>query len=299
MILRAALVALLFGALGPALSAETIVVAAYNVQNYLRMDRYAKGKSVKDAPKPESEIKAVVEVIAQIRPDILGLVEMGGEDMLDDLQKRLQAAGLEYPYREWMEGADSKRHVCLLSRFPIVGRHSRSDITFELDGRPQRINRGILDVTVQVNPSYQLRLAGIHLKSRREVAEYDESRMRAMEAKHVRDHLNQTLLAAPKTNLLLFGDFNDTKNEYPVRELIGARGTPLYMMDIWLRDSRGERWTHYWKTADEYSRIDYILVSPGLSREIVLKKSGINDAPIWNTASDHRALYVTVSASDK
>ena len=28
------------------------------------------------------------------------------------------------------------------------------------------------------------------------------------------------------------------------------------MMDLWLRDSRNERWTYYWKTADEYSRID-------------------------------------------
>ena len=41
-----------------------------------------------------------------------------------------------------------------------------------------------------------------------------------------------------------------------------GKARPNYMMDLWLRDSRGEHWTYYWKTADEYSRIDYLLVSP-------------------------------------
>jgi len=281
------------------LFAEEIVVASYNVENYLPMDRRVSGRMQRNAAKPESEIAAVVRVLQQIHPDILGLVEMGDESTLADLQDRLKAAGLDYPYREWLKGADEVRHVALLSRFPIVANNSRDNVPFELNGRRERMTRGILDVTVQVNPSYRLRLVGAHLKSRREVPEYDEAWMRAKEAWYLRDHINRILEAQPAANLLVFGDFNDTKNEYSVRELIGVKGSPNYMMDLWLKDSRGERWTHYWRTADEYARFDYFLVSPGLAREVVLSRSGINDAPFWNDASDHRAIYAAVNAKER
>jgi endonuclease/exonuclease/phosphatase family metal-dependent hydrolase len=161
------------------------------------------------------------------------------------------------------------------------------------------MNRGILDVTVAINSDYRLRLVGVHLKSRRDVPEYDQVRMRAKEASLLRRHLEEILSASPETNLMLFGDLNDTKNEYPVRQIIGSKGAPDHMMDLWLRDSRGERWTYYWKTADEYSRIDYILVSPGLQKEVVLEKCGIDDSPFWNEASDHRAIYAVVFAVDR
>jgi len=281
------------------LGAEEIVFASYNVENYLRMDRRVENKNLKDAPKPESEIEAVVKVVTTIKPDILGLVEMGDEATLEDLQKRLKEAGVDLPHREWLQGADQNRHVCLLSRFPIVDRKSRGDIPFDLDGKTQRFNRGILDVTVEINPNYKLRLVGVHLKSRRDVEEYDEAKMRAKEAWFLRDHVNGILQADPQANLLLYGDFNDTKNNYPIKEVIGKKGTLNYMMDLWLRDTRNERWTHYWKTADEYSRIDYIMVSPAMVKEILFDKSGINDSPFWNDASDHRAIYTTISAENK
>lgn len=276
-----------------------VIVASYNVENYLLMDRRVDGKFVRKAPKPESEIAAVLKVLGAIKPDILGLIEIGDELMLADLQKRLEAAGLDYPHREWVQGADPERHVCLLSKFPIIARNSRGDVPFELGGKRVRINRGILDVTVQVNPTYRLRLVGAHLKSRREVSDYDQEWMRAKEAWHLRQHINGILEADPQVNLLLFGDLNDTKNEYPIRELIGWKGTSNFMMDIWLSDSRGERWTHYWNVADEYSRVDYLLVSKGLAREVLLKKCGIDDSSCWNEASDHRAIYAVLTGKDK
>ena len=283
---------------GPLVSKE-IVVASYNVENYLLIDRQKDGVVIRDAPKPEQEIAAVVKVLSQIQPDIVGLIEIGDESMLEDLQKRLRTAGLNYSYREWVKGADEQRHICLLSKFPIVERNSRDDVRFELDGRTLRMNRGILDVTVEVNPDYRLRLVGAHLKSRRVVPEYDQALMRAKEAWSLREHVDDILAAAPNTNLLLFGDLNDTKNKYPIREIIGWKGAPNHMMDLWLRDSRGEHWTYYWKAADEYSRVDYLLVSPALAKEVVAEKCGINDSPFWNEASDHRAIYAVIFAVDR
>jgi endonuclease/exonuclease/phosphatase family metal-dependent hydrolase len=282
----------------PLLSDE-IVVASYNVENYWLVERETSASLIKEPPKPEGEIAAVIKVLNRIKPDILGVMEIGDESMLEDFQKRLRIAGLDYPYREWIEGADDVRHLCLLSRFPIVERNSRNDVPLDLDGKTLRMNRGILDVTVEVNPQYRLRLVGAHLKSRRDVPEYDQARMRAKEALLLREHIDQILAATPATNLMLFGDLNDTKNEYPIREIIGAKGSPNYMMDLWLRDRRGERWTYYWKTADEYSRIDYLLVSPGLVKEVIFEKCGIDDSPDWNEASDHRAIYAVIFALDQ
>ncbi len=298
--LRRLTACLIFCAAGLAFGAEPqpVVVASYNVLNYLKMDRRVDGASVQDAPKPENEIAAVIQIIKATSPDVLGLVEVGDESMLADLQSRLKAVGLDYPHSEWVKGADEYRHLSLLSKFPITSRDSLDDVSFELDGKLHRINRGILDVTVQVNPDYKLRLVGAHLKSQREVPEFDQAQFRAKEAWHLRQHINQILEKSPDTNLLLFGDMNDTKNEYPVRELIGTKGTPNYLMDLWLTDSRKERWTHYWKTADIYSRIDYLMVSPAMAKEVDLPKSGINDLPIWNDASDHRLIHAAINPVD-
>ena len=121
------------------------------------------------------------------------------------------------------------------------------------------MQRGILDVTVQAAPSFLLRLVGVHLKSRLPVPNESEWRLRAIEAWYLRDHIDGILNANPDTKLLVFSNFNNTRNEYSIREITGTAGSPNRLDDLWLRDDRGERWTEYWKYADVYSRIDYIL----------------------------------------
>ncbi len=185
-------------------TAEPFVVMSYNVENWLTTDRYINNKKVASAPKPESEKNAVVEVISAHRPDILGVVEMGSREELDDLRARLKAKGLDYPNVEWHQGLDADRHVALLSRFPIVARNSQDHVAFDLNGHPQEIQRGILDVTVEPQPGYKLRLIGLHLKSRRTVADVDQEALRAKEAWFVRQYLDQILAKDAGTNLLLY-----------------------------------------------------------------------------------------------
>lgn len=290
--LLAALCAFLIAA-APA-SARDVVVAVYNVLNYLPTDRFIDGRRVEDAMKPESEIRAVIGIIATHRPDVLALVEMGDEAKLRDFQSRLKADGHDYPFSEWLQGADSYRHIALLSKLPIVARNSRGDVPFDLDGMPTRIGRGILDVTVQATPTETLRIVGIHLKSRRKVDEFDEAAMRAKEAWYVREHIDGILAANPNEKLMLVGDFNDTKNEYPVRHLIGTPKSPNFMRDLYLKDTSGLLWTHFWRSADEYARIDYILVSPALWPLVDMNRSGIDSSPNWFDASDHRLIFTTL-----
>ncbi len=81
-----------------------------------------------------------------------------------------------------------------------------------MDGKPEKVRRGFLDVTIQVNAGYQLRLVGAHLKSKLPIRE-GEALVRRMEAELLRKHLDGILGAAPETNLICYGDFNDTRNE--------------------------------------------------------------------------------------
>lgn len=297
---RIFLFAILTGVVGVlSASGRDIVIASYNVENYLSTDRRVDGKSEKSAPKPESEIAALIDVLNEIRPDILGIIEMGDEAMLEDFQSRLKTAGMDFPHREWVKGADEHRHTALLSKFPIVSRNSQDDVRFELNGVPTRIGRGILDVSVQPAPDFTMRLVGVHLKSRRQVPDFDESAMRAKEAWYVRRHLDRIFEADPEVKLMLFGDLNDTKNQYPVRELIGAAKSPGYMRDLFLTDGTGQRWTHFWSAADVYSRIDFMLVSRGLWPAIDMEKSGISRSKIWFKASDHRAIFATITIPEK
>lgn len=262
------------------------------------MTRALEGRRVDNAPKPEGEIRALVAMLKRIRPDILGVVEIGDKTMLTDLQGRLATEGMAFPHLEWVASPEGERHIALLSRFPIVATNSRGGVPLEIDGRSLKMSRGILDATVQVAPQYQLRLVGVHLKSRRKVPDFDEKKFRAREALLVRRHLDSILKASPAVNLLLFGDLNDTKNESPIKDILGTPGTPAALRALPLRDSHGLTWTHFWSDADIYSRIDYLLASQGLWPEINLSRSRIGGGREWSKASDHRPIYATIKLSE-
>src|SRR6476646_4033980 len=96
LLLLAALWAVLLSALTAAERAS-VTFCAYNLKNYLGMERFVKGARVPDIPKPEKEIAAVVKFIKDIKPDALGVSEIGQEKDLQDLQRRLKQAGLDLP----------------------------------------------------------------------------------------------------------------------------------------------------------------------------------------------------------
>jgi endonuclease/exonuclease/phosphatase family metal-dependent hydrolase len=276
------------------LPAAEVKVAWFNLENYIERE-----DGSGQLAKPETRIDAVVKTITDIRPDILAVAEIGDQAALADLQTRLKLAGWEFTSSEWVAGLDQSRHLALLSRYPIVERNSQDALYFTLDGVRHGMHRGILDVTIELTPGYRLRMLGAHFKSRRDEREYDQAAFRLAEARVFRSYVEGILKKAPKTNLLAAGDLNDTKNEPAIREIIGTPREPGVLRDIWVRDSRQETWTHYWKVADVYSRIDYLLTSPGLSPEIQWRKCGIADAPYWSQASDHRAIYAVLSPENK
>jgi endonuclease/exonuclease/phosphatase family metal-dependent hydrolase len=269
-----------------------IVFCSYNVRNYVGDDQAAPAEQ-RARPKSEKEIEALISVIREVNPDILGVSEMGSPKMFEDFKARLAKAGLVYRDSEYLQAGDPDRHVALVSRFPIVARNSAKRVTFKLNGEEEEMKRGILDVTVQVTPEYKLRCIGVHLKSKLPTPA-GEALIRRHEAAKLREHLDAVLKASPSENIICYGDCNDTKNEPMFSEITGVKGTPGYMADLWAKDVHGDRWTHYWRFADQYSRIDYLFVSTGLWPEVRRETSTVNRSPGWNDASDHRAVHVTI-----
>lgn len=264
---------------------------AYNVENWLTMDRYVDGKSQKGAPKPEKEKGLITGLLADAKPDILGVSEIGTEEDVKDLQNHLEKAGHPMPHFHLNRGSDPTRSLVLLSRFPIGKTVARDNLTYRSNGRDHAMQRGILDAAI-ATPAGDFRFLGVHLKSKRDVDGGDQEDMRLNEAHLLRREIDGILRDDPQARLVVYGDLNDTRQSPTVRAVRGAGKNPLALMMIALKDSRGQFWTHHWDFQDVYSRLDYVMVSNALRKSIDWDLSKIIDNDAVAGASDHRPLLV-------
>lgn len=294
---------LVFSAL---LHAETFRVATYNVENYL-------DQPTESRPHPKSaEARAKIrEGIRALRPDVLALEEMGTTNALLELRDSLKAEGLDLPYWEHVSGSDTNIHVAVLSRFPFAARRPHTNETFLLSGRRFRVSRGFAEVDIKVNSNFSFALIAAHLKSRRPVPEADEAEMRLEEAKALRKIIDADLAANPRANLIVLGDFNDNPNSASTREIIG-RGR-FKLIDTRPAERNGDNapnenpryeprritWTHHYGVEDSFSRIDYIMLSPGCAKAWVTNETYVLAISNWGVGSDHRPLVATFTASGR
>ena len=273
-------------------SAAEIVLCSYNLKNWLVMDRFDGEKTVLSAPKPEAEKQKVVSIIAAIHPDILGICEIGTEDDLRDLQARLKAAGLDLPNIEFSHGGDEHRSLALLTHLPIQARNSQKGLKYQIGGVEFPFQRGILDVTVRVAEDFNLHCLGVHLKSKRDIPEADQEVMRRNEARLLRAHIDGILATDANAKIVAYGDFNEDRNGAPISEVMGSRNSPNYMEDLLIKDINGEVWTHFWDSADAYSRFDYFFMSRSLRPYVDFKRSFVYSSKDFDKASDHRPIVM-------
>lgn len=253
---------------------------SYNVKNWLVSTQ---------SPEKSVEAKnAIISMISGCDPDIVGLCEIGSEADVAEIRDMLKEAGADFPYSHHSGGVDSVRHQAILSRFPIISTHSPDTA---IPGEGFSMQRGILDATIQVG-GQAVRFIGLHLKSKRVVPQFDQAMLRIAEAEHVRNHIDAILAADPSTPLVVYGDFNDHPRSLSTRAILGTYRTPLYLTPVHVKDSRGDRWTHYYSAQQSYSRIDFVAVSKALKPQVDRKLSRIIDSAEWNVASDHRPVFI-------
>ena len=284
---------------------ETFRVATYNVENYLDQPTASRHfvKSV--------EAKAKVrETIEAMKPDVLALEEMGTTDALMELRASLKADGQDFPFWDFVEGVDTNIHLAVLSKFPIVARHPHTNDEFLLDGRRFRTERGFAEDEIQAATNFTFTLIAAHLKSRIAVPDADQAEERLGEANALRGIIDEHFKMNPNAKLIVLGDFNDTKDSEPVKEVIGrgkfkltdtrpaecngdnAPGQPPYF------EPRNVTWTYFYGKDDTYSRIDYILLSPAMAHDWVKAETYIPMIPNWGVGSDHRPMAAAFEMND-
>lgn len=269
-----------------------LTVATYNVENYTLADRMVDGVYRAAYPKPAKEKAALLQVITGMAPDILALQEMGPPAYLEDFQRELKLAGQNFPHTVVLEAADADRHVAVLSKVPFkeVRRHARVPLTYF--GRAEVVKRGVLEV-IFASADGDFSVFVVHLKSKHTERKDDPeaARQRALEAEAVRDLVLSRYPDPAKAKFIVCGDWNDTRGSRPVRAM-QRRGDTIIGEILPATDSRGERWTHFFRREEIYSRVDYLMVSSALKLLVPDAAAKIWDGPGTDEASDHRAIYL-------
>jgi len=258
----------------------------------------------------ESQNKIRDNILA-LKPDILAVQEMSNETGLTHLQSELKRGGLNLPYHEIITGWDTNIHVAVLSKFPITARRPHLKDNYLLNGRRFHVSRGFMEIDLKIHSNYTLTVLAAHLKSKRAVPQADEADMRLEEARLLREKVENRLRADPQANIIVLGDFNDTKNSHAIKALKGRGRAKL--VDTRPAEPNGDStppakraydppnvtWTYYYGLEDSYSRVDYIMISPGLAKEWRPDQTFVLAVPNWGLASDHRPIVATFEAQDR
>ncbi len=261
-----------------------------NAENYFVAGEKQRSRYV-NHPKPQEEREAVADIISSEKPDIVGLVEMGGPCALADLQQRLEARELHYAYSRVLIRGGEDRALALLSVYPIVLDESCAD--YGLYGHRKRMMmRGILDVTLRVDDGRLFRVLGVHFKSRVGEDAAASAALREHEARTLALYLQRKMKEYPNLPLLVYGDLNDNPQDASVRILEQGASVGCALHRLKPRDSRGEEWTLYYRRGNTYNTFDHIFFNKPMKQRIKRESvSQIVDIPAARKASDHRAIW--------
>lgn len=281
-----------------ALEATTVRLATWNVRNYTITDRLTENGWRPNFPKPENEKRVLRRILTTVRPDVLAIQEIGGEEFLRELQRDLEREGLDYPYATVLEGPDEQRALAFLSKLPFDEVWMHDDLTVRVNRDRLPHSRGVLGVTF-VTEGQRWSVVNLHLKSRRTTRQDDPGGeiKRTAEAQVARDLLRRRFPPGEGDWYVVAGDLNDYPRSSAVRRLLQVSDTTLTIA-MEAADSRGETWTHLFRGEDLYSRVDYLLASPAMYEAFREPTGVLHDPPDYFTASDHRLVYIDLDFAE-
>jgi endonuclease/exonuclease/phosphatase family metal-dependent hydrolase len=139
------------------------------------------------------------------------------------------------------------------------------------------------------------------------VPEGDEGAMREQEAIILREKVDALFRSNPDVNLVVLGDLNDLQDSKSTRALIGKGRLALIdtrpaERDCYGASTDGPRsvtWTYFYQQEDTYQRVDYLLLSPGMTREWNKPETYVFAEPNWGAASDHRPIVASFWAENR
>ena len=200
----------------------------------------------------------------------------------------------KYPYALLIDSHDPRlTDIGIISMYPV------SKILSHMDERDARRNylfsRDCLEVTFDINGT-PLTLFVNHLKSKygRSKKEKDNAdKRRQMQAERISEILKQRFPGTAYDSELfaVLGDFNDHPDSEVLLPLLKDAG----LENIIERLSKTERWTHWWASKNLVGQLDYILLSPALSRS----SSGLPVIERRGISSKRKKSYFAISCDKR
>jgi len=261
---------------------EHVRIATYNVENLFDLQRSGNeyAEYIPDTPWQWNEknyrkkLKNIARVIAEMKPDVIGLEEIESDRALRDLQIEVKRAGLYLPYRAIADAKPSVVKTALLSRFPVKVKREVSV------GNSERV-RNILEVQLDTGGE-PLYVFVNHWKSKS-----GPESMRVRSAKALKARLD----ALGNISYVLLGDFNadydekhlflrkrkhnDTGGITGINDVLqtmqGGEGVtyddlhrcPECAYNLWYELPGLQRWSHNFYGQKE--ALDHIIISPTLA----------------------------------
>lgn len=300
----------------------TLRLAAYNVMNLFdHVDDPALSGEFDDLPMATSDdrCRGLAAAIRALDPDVISLEEVESlQALLWFRDTYLQGMGYDFVASEdvgYYRGVEQS----VMSRYPIVAVKTWTDLDLS-STLPQRTGEGWspakpdqgtkfqrspLYVQIRTPEGWVLNLLAVHLKA----GGKDFSFQREAEALAISGVVRSILEADPDANLAVMGDFNSTPGEKAAKVLLepergGLKGAYDERMDRSL--PREAYLTH-----ESGRAIDYILMSPGLAKDVVPKSFFVlgtmypgddydyrKDSPPSGYASDHYPLAIDLTPKD-
>jgi endonuclease/exonuclease/phosphatase family metal-dependent hydrolase len=263
--------------------AASLVLATYNVRNYLEQNRWHEDRFRMAYPKPEAEKKQVRSLIREADADILFLQELGSTQHLEELRSDLQLEGLHYAHSHFAKAEGARSGLAILAKVPIVQ-------TILLDPRDANedrlIKRGLQESTFQFSGK-QLRVFHVHLKSRYTVDAQDPEAagFRAREIKATEAFVAQSVKQYADDYVLLLGDFN-TPFDDPLLEPLQRAWQPIQAVD-----KSGKEWTYKYQKTQQVDRIDGFWILQKRDVQLTVVEANVIPENL-QSGSDHRLVAV-------
>jgi endonuclease/exonuclease/phosphatase family metal-dependent hydrolase len=198
-------------------------VGSYNVKNLFAKEDIVPGS--KTRPKPQSEMKALAQVIEKIDCDVLMLQECSSEKTLKAF---VAAQGLDelYPHVALIPGNSERGiNVAVLSKFPMETFSNKDHVVSLEEGYgDSKFSRDLLraDIDVDGKPGADLTVYTTHSKSRRPApdGETPSDVQRLGEAKAIREIVTSDMQKTPSRMWLVTGDMNDNTDDASVQAML-------------------------------------------------------------------------------
>lgn len=206
-------------------------------------------------------------------PDVVFLQEVESLIALREFNERY--LGGIYPYQVLMDSRDFRQiDVGVLSKRPITGLRSHVDDVLPAKKKAKKkkerskylFSRDCLEVDIALPGDKTLTVFNNHFKSKFALTPEERTagdKLRKLQAKAVADIIQERF---PNNHFdeglfVIAGDLNDewsSERMEPLRD--------LGLENILERLDEEERWTHWYKYENTVSQLDYLLLSPALSK---------------------------------